>query len=69
MGIYYICQVLLIQEAKMSCRGLWYLPAGRVEPGETLQEGVKREVEEEAGHQFEPTTLVTIEVQTASWYR
>lgn len=28
--------VLLIQEAKPSCRGTWYLPAGRLEPGETL---------------------------------
>ena len=30
-------QVLLIQEAKQSCYGQWYLPAGRVEPNETLE--------------------------------
>ena len=30
-------KVLLIQEAKASCRGSWYLPAGRVEPNETLE--------------------------------
>lgn len=29
-------KVLMIQEAKPSCRGLWYLPAGRVEQKETL---------------------------------
>jgi len=29
-------EVLLIQEAKASCRGKWYLPAGRVEPNESL---------------------------------
>lgn len=29
-------KVLLIQEAKASCRGKWYLPAGRVEPNETF---------------------------------
>lgn len=29
-------RILLIQEAKSSCRGQWYLPAGRVEPGENL---------------------------------
>ncbi|EOA92846.1 Nucleoside diphosphate-linked moiety X motif 18, partial [Anas platyrhynchos] len=26
--------VLLVQEAKAECRGTWYLPAGRMEPGE-----------------------------------
>jgi len=29
-------RVLLIQEAKPSIRGQWYIPAGRVEPGENL---------------------------------
>ena len=29
-------EVVLIQEAKASCRGTWYLPAGRVEPDESL---------------------------------
>ena len=29
-------KVLMIQEAKPSCRGQWYLPAGRVEKKETL---------------------------------
>ena len=29
-------KVLLIQEAKASCRGRWYLPAGRVEPNESF---------------------------------
>jgi 8-oxo-dGTP pyrophosphatase MutT (NUDIX family) len=26
-----------MQEAKRSCRGQWYLPAGKVEPGETIE--------------------------------
>ena len=30
-------RVALIQEAKESCRGRWYLPAGRIESNETLQ--------------------------------
>ena len=30
-------EVLMMQEAKKSCRGKWYLPAGRVEPNETLE--------------------------------
>lgn len=29
-------KVLMVQEAKPSCRGLWYLPAGRVEKKESL---------------------------------
>ncbi|XP_022371677.1 8-oxo-dGDP phosphatase NUDT18 isoform X2 [Enhydra lutris kenyoni] len=42
-------EVLLIQEAKKECRGSWYLPAGRMEPGETIVEALQREVKEEAG--------------------
>lgn len=30
-------KVLMIQEAKKSCRGTWYLPAGRVDSGETIE--------------------------------
>lgn len=29
-------KLLLIQEAKPGCRGDWYLPAGRMEPNETI---------------------------------
>ena len=29
-------RVVFVQEAKSSCRGKWYLPAGRVEKGENL---------------------------------
>lgn len=38
---------LLVEEADHG--GGWYLPAGRVEPGETLHEAALREVREEAG--------------------
>jgi len=30
-------EVLMIQEAKPSCRGRWYLPAGRMERNETIE--------------------------------
>ena len=62
-------EVLLIQEAKLSCRGTWYLPAGRVEPDETLVEAVKREVAEEAGLDFEPSGLICIEENFGRWMR
>lgn len=29
-------KVLMVQEAKPSCRGKWYLPAGRMERNETI---------------------------------
>lgn len=29
-------EFLMMQEAKSSCAGQWYLPAGRIEPGENI---------------------------------
>lgn len=29
-------EVLMMQEAKSSCAGKWYLPAGHLEPGEDI---------------------------------
>ena len=61
--------ILLIQEAKQSCKGSWYLPAGRVEPNETLVDAVKREVQEEAGLLFYPTGLICVEENSGRWMR
>lgn len=41
--------LLLIQRGTEPGRGLWSLPGGRVEPGETLAEAVVRETLEETG--------------------
>ncbi|OXA50527.1 putative nudix hydrolase 1 [Folsomia candida] len=62
-------EVLMMQEAKPSCSGQWYLPAGRMEPGETIQEAVKREVLEETGLDMEPTTLLMVESAVGCWFR
>jgi phosphatase NudJ len=52
---------VLIQEA-MPERGYpWYIPAGVVEPGESIVEAAKRETEEEAGLVVEPRHLLRIE--------
>ena len=37
------------------------MPAGRMEPGEDIVEAVKREVLEETGIHFEPSTLLLVE--------
>ena len=59
----------MMQEAKRECAGAWYLPAGRLEPGEQLVDGVRREVLEETGLHFRPTTLITVENAKGNWYR
>ncbi len=51
---------LLVQEAKEKCRGKWNLPAGRLEPKETIVEGAKREVFEECGYEVELTGIIQI---------
>lgn len=51
---------LLVQEAKESCRGKWNLPAGILDPGETLIEAAKREAREETGCEIEPTAVCQI---------
>ncbi|XP_068130797.1 8-oxo-dGDP phosphatase NUDT18 isoform X2 [Hyperolius riggenbachi] len=62
-------EVLMMQEAKPECLGTWYLPAGRLERGETLVEGLCREVTEETGLRCEPVTLLAVEERGASWVR
>ncbi|CAI8058006.1 8-oxo-dGDP phosphatase NUDT18 [Geodia barretti] len=59
----------MVQEAKASCRGKWYLPAGRMERNESIVDAVKREVKEESGLDFEPEALLCIECHAHSWVR
>ena len=51
---------LLVQEAKESCRGKWNIPAGHLEPNETLMDGAKREVFEECGYNVNLTGIARI---------
>ncbi|NWH75811.1 NUD18 phosphatase, partial [Piaya cayana] len=62
-------RVLLVQEAKPECRGRWYLPAGRMEPGEGIVAAMRREVKEESGLECEALTLLALEERGAAWIR
>jgi ADP-ribose pyrophosphatase YjhB (NUDIX family) len=42
-------RVLLIRRGRPPGEGLWSVPGGRLEPGETLAQAVAREVREETG--------------------
>ncbi len=53
---------VLVHEKKN--RG-WYLPAGRVDPGESLEQGAKREVREEAGLEVELDGVIRFEFTPA----
>ncbi len=49
---------LLVRESKDAARGLYNLPAGGWEPGETIVEGCIREAKEETGLDVEPQYFV-----------
>jgi 8-oxo-dGTP diphosphatase len=42
-------KVLLIQRARKPYFGMWSLPGGRLEPGETPEQAAEREIREEVG--------------------
>ena len=50
-------RVLVVQRARGPALGIWTMPGGVVEAGETLTEALKREIEEETTLTIEPVTL------------
>jgi mutator protein MutT len=52
--------ILLVQRAKDPMQGYWSLPGGVLEAGETLAQGIIREVREETGLEVEPVTVLEI---------
>ncbi len=51
---------LLVQETKKECKGKWSIPAGHLEPNETIVEGAKREILEECGLEVEITGILHV---------
>jgi 8-oxo-dGTP diphosphatase len=51
-------RLLLVKRGHEPGAGLWSLPGGRIEPGETDAEALVREMREEAGLEVEPGPLL-----------
>jgi 8-oxo-dGTP diphosphatase len=52
--------ILLVERGKEPLKGLWSLPGGALETGESLRDGIRREVLEETGLTVEPEEVATI---------
>jgi 8-oxo-dGTP diphosphatase len=53
-------RVLLVRRGHEPLKGKWSLPGGMLELGESLQDGVSREVREETGLSVEPVELIEL---------
>jgi 8-oxo-dGTP diphosphatase len=53
-------KILLVERGKEPLRGYWSLPGGVLETGETLEQGVIREVREETGLEVKPLKILEI---------
>ena len=61
-------RVLLVKRARPPYRGLWTLPGGRIEPGESPEGAARRETEEELGLRIallQPLTETILETPVA----
>lgn len=60
MAVFRSDEVLLVQRGRGNLKGLWSLPGGHIEPGETARAAAVREVREETGVEAELVGLVDI---------
>ena len=53
-------KLLIVERGKEPLKGFWSLPGGILEVGETLRDGIRREVLEETGLDVEPQAVFEI---------
>ena len=53
-------RILLVERGREPLKGYWSLPGGMLETGETLHEGVKREILEETGLVIHPLQIAEV---------
>ncbi len=53
-------RILLVERGREPLKGQWSLPGGALETGESLEEGIRREVLEETGLLIEPLQIAEI---------
>jgi len=53
-------QILLIRRNQPPAMGLWSIPGGKLEPGESLVEACKREIKEETGLDTDVKNIVAV---------
>jgi len=53
-------KVLLIRRGRPPAQGFWHVPGGKLEAGESLTEGVRREVREETGLDVVPGPIMAV---------
>lgn len=58
--IFHNARVLLVKLTYGPAKGLWLIPGGLVDPGETLQEAIKREILEETGQMIKPLGIIGV---------
>ncbi len=49
VAVFHNNEILLVQRGKLPLRGIWSLPGGHIEPGETAMAAAHRELAEETG--------------------
>lgn len=62
-------RVLLVRRGQPPNKGLWSVPGGRLEPGESLIECCRREVLEETGMEIEPGPMVAVADRSGEGFR
>lgn len=53
-------EVLMIRRNQPPALGLWSIPGGKLEPGESLAESCRREISEETGLDIQPLAVVAV---------